>query len=93
MVRRRKINLEICLTKKVDKNFDKFDKNLQKELLKAKKRIRLTNQILVDCSVVINKFDTLLKRKNEEIEMLRQRLNIPFRLVENHAIKKIRNKD
>lgn len=73
----------------MNKKFDKFDKNLQKELLKAKKKIKLINQLLVDCNVLINKQNTLIKRKTEEIEALRQRLKIPFRLVQNHDIKKL----
>lgn len=81
------------MTTNGDNKFKKFDKNLQNELLKSRKRVKLINQMLVDCSIVINKFDTLLKRKTEEIEMLRARLNIPFRLVENHGIKEIRSKD
>lgn len=72
-----------------EKKFERFDENLQKELLKSRKRVKLINQMLVDCSIVINKYNTLLKRKTEEIEMLRERLEIPLKLVKNHGIKKI----
>jgi len=72
-----------------EKKFERFDKNLQKELLKAKKKVKFLNQMLVDCSIVMTKHETLLKRKNEEIEMLRERLKIPFRLVEKHDVKRI----
>ena len=71
------------------KKFERFDKNLQKQLLKEKKKVKFLNQMLVDCSLVMTKHETLLKRKNEEIEMLRERLKIPFRLVEKHDVKRI----
>jgi len=69
--------------------FERFDKNLQKQLLEARKRIKLINQMLVDANIVCHKMDTMLKRKDEEIEMLRERIKIPLKMVAKHDIKKI----